>query len=208
MIGKNKTEQGFSLLETLIVIGVMLILASISLIKSFGTMESYRANAAMDVVASQLRVARQLGISQRRAVQVWINASSSPQTISYQVQPRPGVAGDPTGRMITMPLPVQTKFLQESGVPDTPMAFGTCSGSGVCIAGVGNNGPSTMYFSSMGQFGADEFGVTTYNGTVFVGIPGQSGTARAVTIMGSTGRVRPYTFIGPLNGTSSLVWME
>jgi hypothetical protein len=26
--------------------------------------------------------------------------------------------------------------------------------------------------------------------------------------MGSTGRVRPYTFIGPLNGAPSLVWIE
>jgi len=208
MSHKKRNEQGFSLLETLIVIGIMAILASITIFKSFGTMENYQANSAMDVVLGQLRVARQLAISQRRAVQVWFNVGASPQTLSYQVQPRPNVSGDVTGPMITMPLPRNTQFVMETGVPDTPMAFGTCGGnSAVCIGGI-TCCPTTMYFSSTGQFGADEFGTTVYNGTVFVGVPNQPATARAVTIMGSTGRVRPYTFIGPVSGTSSQVWIE
>ena len=73
MIGKVRRQQGFSLLETLIVIAVMSILAGITMIKSFGSMESYRANAALDVIASQLRVARQIAISQRRNVKVTLN---------------------------------------------------------------------------------------------------------------------------------------
>jgi prepilin-type N-terminal cleavage/methylation domain-containing protein len=205
---KKRNEQGFSLLETLIVIGIMAILASVTIFKSFGTMENYQANSAMDTVLGQLRVARQLAISQRRAVQVWFNVGASPQTVSYQVQPRLNVSGDVTGPMITMPLPRNTQFVMESGVPDTPMGFGTCGGnSAVCIGGI-SCCPTTMYFSSTGQFSADEFGTTIYNGTIFIGIAGQPATARAVTIMGSTGRVRPYTFIGPVNGASSQVWIE
>ncbi len=208
MSHKKRNEQGFSMLETLIVIGIMAILASVTIFKSFGTMENYQANSAMDVVLGQLRVARQLAISQRRAVQVWFNVGASPQTVSYQVQARPNVSGDVTGRMITMPLPRSTQFVMETGVPDTPMGFGTCGGnSAVCIGGI-TCCPTTMYFSSTGQFSADEFGTTVYNGSVFIGIPNQPATARAVTIMGSTGRVRPYTFIGPLNGAPSLVWIE
>jgi len=211
MVAKNRNEQGFSLIETLVVISVMLILAGITIFKSFGTMENYQANSAMDVVTGQLRVARQLAISQRRSVQVWFNTYSSPAspyTISYQVQPRPNVVGDAAGPIVTMPLPSTTRFVMESGVPDTPMGFGTCSGnSPVCIGGV-SCCPSTMYFSSTGQFGADQYGTTVYNGTIFMGIPNQPATARAVTIMGSTGRVRPYTFVGPVNGLPQAVWME
>jgi len=205
---KNRNEQGFSLLETLIVVSVILILSGITIFKSFGTMESYKANSAMDVVSGQLRVARQLAISQRRAVQVWFNLNAVPQNIQYQVQARPNVIGDTNGPMVTMPLPTSTQFVTEAGVPDTPMLFGTCSGSSpVCIGGVAG-GPAAMYFSSTGQFSADELGVTPYNGTIFLGIPNQTATARAVTILGSTGRVRPYYFIGPPNGTPQQVWIE
>jgi prepilin-type N-terminal cleavage/methylation domain-containing protein len=207
MVGKNKKAQGFSLLESLIVIGVMSILAGITLIKSFGTMESYRANAAMDVVISQLRVARQLAISQRRNVLIQFNLASTPQTISYQVQQGAGVNSGANGPLVKMPLPNQTQFVVESGVPDTPMLFGTCSGtSPICIGGIAG-GPSTLYFSPTGQF-SDQWGVNIYNGTLFIGIPNQPATARAVTVMGSTGRVRPYTFIGPTGGASSVVWIE
>jgi len=205
---KQSNEQGFTLLETLIVIGIMFILASITIFKSFGTMENYQANSAMDIVAGQLRVARQLAISQRRLVQVQILLNTTPQKITYQVKARLGVPGDADGPVISMPLPNNTKFVAENGLPDTPMGFGTCSGaSPVCIGGVAG-GPTTMYFTSTGQFGADQLGSTVYNGTIFIGIPNQPATARAVTIMGSTGRVRPYTFVGPVNGTPQQVWIE
>ena len=136
MSHKKRNEQGFSLLETLIVIGIMAILASITIFKSFGTMESYQANAGMDIVRSQLRVARQVAISQRRNVKVSFNISATPPTITYQVQAG-NYAGsnEVNGTPATMPLPNQVQFITE-GESDTPMAFGTCSGisGAICIA--------------------------------------------------------------------------
>ena len=199
----SRNEQGFTLVEAVVVVGIILVLVGFSMLQSFGSIQSYRANSAMDIVAGQLRVARQLAISQRRTVQVWFDVNTVPPAIRYQVQPRLGVAADVPGPMITMPLPAQTNYLLENGVPDTPMNFGTCAGaSPVCIAGVGGGLP-TMIFTSTGQFGADQFGSTVYNGTIFLGVPNQPSTARAVTIMGSTGRVRPYVYEG-----GSLGWQE
>lgn len=37
---------------------------------------------------------------------------------------------------------------------------------------------------------------STVNGTVFLGIPGKNQTARAITILGATGRVRQYHWDG------------
>jgi type II secretory pathway pseudopilin PulG len=177
--------------------GIMCILASITIFKSFGSMQSYQANAAMDIVRSQLRVARQLAISQRRDVQITFNTSAVTPSISYQV-----LAGTYTGTTevnktkVTMPLPTKVQFTSESGELDTPMGFGTCASTfGVCIAGVGNGGPVYMEFNSQGQF-TDSTKVNTINGTVFIGFPGQPDTARAVTIMGGTGRVRSYSYTG------------
>lgn len=196
----RKRERGFTMLEMVLVIAIIFILAGLAIIQSFGSLESYQANSALDTVASQLRLARQLAISQRRNVQVQIT-TSAPFSVSYTILPRPGSA-DPTQAAVTSIVSSkQISFTQESGVPDTPMAFGTCSGSGVCIASVAG-GPAFMQFTSTGQF-TDSTGVNPLNGTVFIGVPNQVSTARAVTIMGGTGRVRPYYYIG---GTTS--WTE
>src|SRR5208337_271398 len=118
----NQPERGFTLLETLVVIGIMGILASIAIFKSFGTMESYKANSAMDIVVSQLRVARQLAISQRRNVQVSFNTALTPPTITYTVQAATYTGStELNGTPVTMPLPQQVSFTSESSESDTPM---------------------------------------------------------------------------------------
>jgi prepilin-type N-terminal cleavage/methylation domain-containing protein len=203
-----KREQGFSLIELVVVIGIIMVLSAAAIIQTSGTMASYRANASMDTVSSQLRIARQLAISQRRYVQITFNTAVTPPTVTYavtpdlQFAPNSGNEGPP----VTIPISSQTNFMQEGGVPDTPMGFGTCSGGPICIGGV-SGGPPNMYFSPTGQF-LDPTTNTIYNGTIFLGMANQPSTARAVTIMGGTGRVRPYTFIGPLNGTPTQVWIE
>jgi type II secretory pathway pseudopilin PulG len=199
----RRGEQGFSILETMIVVGIILIMLALAVAQSFGSMESYRANAAMDTIISQLRVARQLAISQRRNVTVSFSTATSPQSITYQVVANPGDIVVPTP--VTVPISSLVNFKGMTGEPDTPMAFGTCSGAyGICIDNV-SGGPPIMEFTSVGQF-TDNTGVNTLNGTVFMVIPGQLPTARAVTIMGSTGRVRSYTYVG--GSTTSTAWIE
>jgi type II secretory pathway pseudopilin PulG len=197
---RRPQEQGFTLLEALIVIGIMFTLAGIAVIQSFGSLQAYKANSAQDTVVSQLRVARQLAISQRRFVQVQFNTLATPPTVSYTVLPRIN-SGDAAQAPVTVVLPQQTGYMQESGTGDTPMAFGTCGSAGICIAGT-SGGPAFMQFTSSGQF-TDSTGVNPIDGTVFIGISNNKNTARAVTIMGATGRVRPYTYVG---GTSG--WIE
>lgn len=198
----SRRETGFSLVESMIVIGIMMTMLGIAILQSFGSMESYRANAAMDTIISQLRVARQLAISQRRTVTVTFNTGVSPQSITYTLLPNPGDITIPAP--VTVSISPQVQFAGIASEPDTPMAFGTCGGTyGVCVAGV-SGGPPTMEFTSLGQF-TDSTGVNTLNGTAFLVIPGKLWTARAVTIMGSTGRVRSYTFVG---GTGPTAWTE
>jgi hypothetical protein len=193
----------------MIVISVMLVLSGMAMYHSFGTTESYRANSALDTVVSQLRVARQVAISQRRPVAITLvlnPTAPAQQSIAYQMieTASADVSAANTGgngRVNSTALPAQTQFLLEAGVPDTPMAFGMCGP--VCIAGVSGGPPTGMYFSPTGQFSSDEAGLLPINGTIFIGIPNHPETARAVTILGSTGRVRPYTYAGGVTG-----WME
>jgi len=191
MKSRTNREKGFSLLETVMVIGIMFVLMGIAIVQSFGSREGYQANSAMDTVVSQLRVARELAITQRTNVQVFFVSNGATQQVQYMVLAQPGTK-EANGPLVSSSLPSQTSFVLTPGVPDTPMGFG--NKSAIYIGNV-SNGPAFMEFTSTGQF-TDQTGFNTLNGTVFIGVAGQTNTARAVTIMGGTGRVRPYTYIG------------
>ncbi len=193
----RKHERGFTLLECLIVVGMMMVMTAMAIVGSRGPMQTFRANAALDTISSQLRTARQISISQRRWVQITIDQVNN--TISYQILPpnTPGTTEQP-GPLVTVPLPAQTAFMLEAGVPDTPMAFGKTAP--VYIGNL-SGGPIGMRFTPTGSF-SDSTNNNPINGTIFLGMANQPSTARAVTILGSTGRVRPYTYVG--NST----WVE
>jgi hypothetical protein len=169
-----------------------LILAATSVIGIQRLLVNNRADAAASVVTTQLRAARQLAVSRRHNVQVTFNtAVAAPDFaphITYVEMPVAGVT-EALPPAVTMPLPPRTNFILQ-GQPDTPMAFG--NGSAVYIGGV-SNGPPTMYFTTTGAFSA---GGAPINGTIFVGIANNPFSERAVTILGSTGRVRTYYWAG------------
>jgi Tfp pilus assembly protein FimT len=187
----KKQDNGFTLLESVVVLGIMMVMMSFAIFKSTSIMPNYKADAAQDVVVSTLRQARQLAITERRDVQVWIDQGfsgpDSVQHINYQVVT---IAGDLPQALVSVGLPKQTQFVLE-GVADTPMGFG--NSNAVYIGNV-SGGPAIMKFRSTGAFTDSLY--NPQNGTVFVGIPSQPFTARAVTIMGGTGRVRPYSWTG------------
>jgi type II secretory pathway pseudopilin PulG len=196
----RKQENGFSLVESLVVIGIMMIMMSFAIFRSTNIMPNYKADTAQDVVVSCLRQARQLAITQRRDVQVSIDQSftgpNQVQHINYQVV---AIAGDLPQAQISVALPVGTQFVLE-GVGDTPMGFGNSAAiyigsNGAMVSG----GPPIMKFRSTGSFTDSVY--SPLNGTIFIGLPNQAFTARAVTIFGGTGRVRPYTWTGS-------VWVE
>ena len=188
---KSQTN-GFSLLEAVVVIGLMMVMMSFAIFKSTNMMPNYKADTAQDVVVSALRQARQLGITQRRDVQVWVDQNltgvDQVQHINYQVVT---IGGDTPQPVVSVALPQGAQLILEAGVPDTPMGFG--NNNAVYIGNVGG-GPPVMKFRSTGAFTDPVY--SPLNGTIFIGVPGQAFTARAVTIMGGTGRVRPYTWTG------------
>jgi hypothetical protein len=75
------------------------------------------------------------------------------------------------------------------GVPDTPDAFGSATA-------VDFGGKSPLIFQSDGTL-ADNLG-SPVSGSVFIGQAGHPETARAVTLLGATGRVRGYLWTGSL----------
>jgi len=179
-------QRGFSLLEVLVAIAIISIVLAMAII-NFGHMfPNAKANSAMDQVLYQLRSARERAIAHRREVQVQFVGTN--QITLTEIWP-PGTGTPPPATTVTFEAGAQ--YTTYPSVPDTPMGFG--NGGPVFFGGV-TGGPPVMKFTTNGAF--IDGGNTFVNGTVFLGIPGNAATARAITVLGATGRVREYHWDG------------
>lgn len=176
-------EHGFSLLELIVVVGVTMIGLGMAVIQTSSLLPNLKANSAMEQVSSQLQAARDTAMTQRR--QVVLQFVGNNQLTMTVVQP------NGTLPSTTITLGGGARFTLFAGLPDTPMAFGNSAAT--YFDGV-SGGPIGMQFMSTGRL-VDANG-NPISGTVFLGIPGKSATARAVTVLGATGRIREYHWDG------------
>jgi len=185
--------RGFSVIEILVVVAISMVIAGIAIVQAQPALQQIRVNAAKDLVQGTLRRARETAISDRRSVKVefLVNPPANPKG-SYVRLTRLGGGIGPDTVIVLIPIPGSVIYTTFPGEPDTPDGFG--NGGPIYFGGV-NNGPAAgMIYQSDGTFAAAT-GIPI-NGTVFMGIPGQPTTARAVTVLGTTGRVRSYHISG------------
>jgi Tfp pilus assembly protein FimT len=171
-------QRGFTMWELAIVCVLLMIVSAMAMVQLHPTIQQREADAAMVEVASQLRQAREMAISTRRQIQVQFVGTN--QVILNRLNINPAVVG---GVYIQAPM----TFRLTAGKGDTPDAFGN-AGPIVFEGIVG--GPPTMMFQSDGTF-VDTAG-NLINGTVFMGMTNEPSAARAVTLVGSTGRIRMW----------------
>ena len=187
----GSSPRGFSLIEVLGVLAVIAVVLGMAILNFDTILPGFKANSALDRVLSQLRSAREQAISHRRQVQVSFPDS---QHIAIAEVSQAGVLG-PT---VSYPLEGGGQFITWATVPDLPAPYNFGNAAPIFIGGLAG-GPPIMRFSTNGSF--VDGGNTLINGTVFVGLAGKPSTARAISILGATGRIRPYHW----NGT---VWLE
>jgi type II secretory pathway pseudopilin PulG len=195
-------EQGFSLLETVLVVAIAFTVMAFAVMNTVGSSQNARANAAMDALISQLRQAREIAIAKRRNVQVQFTA---PNQIQVTILGLPGE---------TVPV-LAPSFLNDNvpggaifyvfpaPVSDTPMKFG--NSTAISLQQPTGGGAWTVMFTTSGAFcGTAQAAASLYtatnnnpvNASLFLGVVGKPNTARAVTIFGATGRVRSYYWTG------------
>lgn len=200
----KRSQAGFSLIEVLIVVFVIFVLSAMAIILTQGTVQNYKANAARDSVVGQIRLARELAISKRRNVRIDFTLPNQIQTsVQYRLGETPGAPIAPVYlNDADQGVNTGAQFYLFPGLPDTPMNFGNTQP--INLAQPGGGGAWAVMFTTSGALvgtsaltGLDLIGNSNpVNASIFLGIPGNSGTARAITILGATGRVRTYSWDG------------
>jgi hypothetical protein len=210
----KRAQQGFSLVELITVVGITFVLASMAIVSTRSSTYASRANDAMFEVISQMRTAREIAVTKRRNVLVTFTA---PNEIQLTVETLPGET--PATAIAPVYLndgvPGGNIFYVYPGVPDTPMAFGNSSALTFTPASGGTAGLAIMFSTSgslVGTTGASGYSTVgnnnPVNASIFTGIAGQPNTARAVTVMGTTGRVRSYSWTAGATGGTVANWQE
>ncbi len=198
----NQAEQGFSLVELVTVVFVMMVLAAMAIMQTTSSTAASRANDAMFQIIGQLRTARQIAITKRRNVLVTFTA---PNQIQLTVETLPGEtpAAPIAPVFLNDGVPGGNTFYLYPGLPDTPMGFGNSTALDFAPATGGTTGLALLFSTSgclVGTTASSGFNTVgdnnPVNASIFTGIAGKSNTARAVTVMGSTGRVRSYSWTG------------
>lgn len=187
-------EWGVSLMELMITLAVIITICAMAIVQIMPAVANARADAALRQVIDQLRQAREYSVTNRRYVQVTFPVVVVGGQTQYQVQmlernDLTAGAGPVDPVLSTVPIQAPITFYVNPAMPDTPDAFGNANS--IFFGGVAGGPIAGMLFQSDGELVA----AGTYlpiNGTVFLGVAGQPAQTRAVTVLGSTGRVRGW----------------
>ena len=142
----------------------------------------------MDQMLGTSCARRARAIAHRREVQIQF-VGTNQLTISEVWLAGTGTPPPPT----TVTFEGGAQYMVFNTLPDIPPPYSFGNTSPIYFGGV-SGGPPVMKFTTNGSF--IDGGNSLVNGTVFLGITGNSLTARAVSILGATGRVRQYHWDG------------
>ena len=189
-----------SLIELLLVMGIMGVVTAMAVLQTGAERTHARGDAAMRIVLAHMNQARETAIAQRRYVRVTFDIAAN-QLILVRED-----SAAATTILATIGFEGGAKISPAAAIPalDTPDVFGrTMSPSFKSTNGtfqseslhnVAGDGQQLAKFAPDGTF-VDWNGRVT-NGTVFIGVTNAPTASRAVTVLGSTGRVRAFRWNG------------
>jgi prepilin-type N-terminal cleavage/methylation domain-containing protein len=183
------STRGFSIIELMIVVTIMLILSGISFISLQPALKQLHVTNAYNTTLATMRLARQMAIGKRNTYSVTFNNGAVPNTITINdLNPlSPAVVE-------TITLPPDTAFSNVAGIPNTaattPDHFGTGNAAIGFDQGVAPGVPNVIYFLPDGS--AQDAGNNINNGVLYIARPGTLMSSRAITLWGATGRLRGW----------------
>ena len=189
-----KDIRGFSLMEILLVAGLVALVGGFSMMIIGPALEARNVDMAARTVSTQMNRARQFSVDARRRTRVTF---TNPATITVDQQ-APVSQGGTWTQVSTTDLPGEMEFGIDLAISDGPEGHATS-------ADIDFSGASLIFFMPDGS-AVSSAGIVS-NGVVYVAQPSnQVHTSRAVTLFGSTGRIRRWIFDVDENKFQDSTW--
>ena len=180
-LNRTRSQAGISLLETMLTVAIMAVVGGMATARMATARRAMQSDGAMRVVMTELNTAREMAMTQRRNMEVQFVGGNWVRVVRHEAP------GSVTTVLRSVALESGATFSLAAGIPDTPDAFG--NGNPVAFGAA-----QTIMFGTDGTL-IDGNG-NPLNGSVFLTIANMPLTARAVTVLGATGRVRGYKWYG------------
>jgi len=194
----RKSQAGFSVSEMLVTLAVLMTAGAVAVMNISGAVRGSHVETAYQNTLNQLRFARQIAIDKRLVCRVDFTA---PRTISVTQT----FADGTVVQAETITLPPDVQYVVVAGMPTPPSPTPDNIGNGkvaIDFDRVKAGGGSTIYFQPDGS-ALDAAGLPN-DGVVYVARPNELSGARAITLLGTTGRIRGWR-LGPRPG-GGVVW--
>jgi prepilin-type N-terminal cleavage/methylation domain-containing protein len=191
-------QRGFSLLELMIVVSISLILAVVAGLTFGPVIRQQHVDTAYNTTLMALRRAHDQAAADMRIYTVTFQGPTpGPPAVGGTITVTQDIIG--ALPIYTATLPPDVTFHAEPGIPTSPTVVPTTPdgfGAGAVpfdfdqALGGGSN---TIYFYPDGTAQDNgPNGGNINNGVVYLGIPGQLPTCRAISMWGYTGRIRGW----------------
>ena len=161
------------------VVAIGIILLAITTVNINYAVKTSRGDGALYTLMARCREARDTAIARRRRIVIGF------QMPNQMIVSRVESSGDFT-LLNQVFLEGNVVFTRFSGLPDTPDGFGAADA-------VDFKGETPVFLADGSMVGSDGAPIS---GTVFLGIPNEPASARAITIFGGTGQVNGYKWNG------------
>ena len=194
----RRSQAGVGLAEIVVTVAIVMAGGAVAIMNISGALRSSHVETAYQNTLDQMRFARQVAIDKRTVCRVDF---SVPGTISVT---QAFADGTPV-QTETITLPPDVQFTIVPGMPTPPAATPDNIGNGTLAIDfdrVKAGGGTTIFFQPDGS-ALDAVGLPN-DGVIYIARPNELSGARAITLLGTTGRIRGWR-LGTKTG-GGVVW--